>query len=65
MIAVITGDIINSQHAETEVWITKLKNLLENWGSAPHTWEIYREMSFSSNVILMTFSGISSHKITY
>ncbi len=46
MIAVITGDIINSQHADTEVWITKLKNLLEEWGSAPQTWEIYRGDEF-------------------
>lgn len=46
MIAVITGDIINSQHADTEVWITKLKNLLEMWGSAPQSWEIYRGDEF-------------------
>ncbi|MGD1318027.1 SatD family protein [Chryseobacterium sp. 2R14A] len=46
MIAVITGDIINSQHAETEVWINKLKNLLEKWGSAPQIWEIYRGDEF-------------------
>ncbi len=46
MIAVITGDIINSQHADTEVWITRLKNLLETWGSAPYTWEIYRGDEF-------------------
>ncbi|MEG2079070.1 SatD family (SatD) [Chryseobacterium piscicola] len=46
MIAVITGDIINSQHADTEVWITKLKNLLAKWGSSPHTWEIYRGDEF-------------------
>ncbi|WP_347219179.1 SatD family protein [Chryseobacterium sp.] len=46
MIAVITGDIINSQHADTEVWITRLKNLLETWGSAPGTWEIYRGDEF-------------------
>ncbi|MEG0926886.1 MULTISPECIES: SatD family protein [Chryseobacterium] len=52
MIAVITGDIINSQHADTEVWITKLKNLLEIWGSAPGTWEIYRgdEFQFKCNI---------------
>ncbi|CAM3027213.1 MarR family transcriptional regulator [Chryseobacterium flavum] len=52
MIAVITGDIINSQHADTEVWITKLKNLLENWGSTPQTWEIYRgdEFQFKCNI---------------
>lgn len=46
MIAVITGDIINSQHADTEVWITKLKNLLEMWGSSPQSWEIYRGDEF-------------------
>lgn len=52
MIAVITGDIINSQHADTEVWITKLKNLLENWGNAPQVWEIYRgdEFQFKCNI---------------
>lgn len=52
MIAVITGDIINSQHADTEVWITKLKNLLDTWGSAPATWEIYRgdEFQFKCNI---------------
>ncbi|MBV8327408.1 SatD family protein [Chryseobacterium sp.] len=46
MIAVITGDIINSQHADTEVWITRLKNLLDNWGISPQTWEIYRGDEF-------------------
>lgn len=46
MIAVITGDIINSQHADTEVWITRLKNLLAKWGNSPHTWEIYRGDEF-------------------
>jgi len=52
MIAVITGDIINSQHADTEVWITKLKNLLDTWGSSPATWEIYRgdEFQFKCNI---------------
>ncbi|MBW3521551.1 MULTISPECIES: SatD family protein [unclassified Chryseobacterium] len=52
MIAVITGDIINSQHADTQVWITKLKDLLENWGNAPQVWEIYRgdEFQFKCNI---------------
>lgn len=52
MIAVISGDIINSQHADTEVWITKLKNLLDKWGSTPETWEIYRgdEFQFKCNI---------------
>ncbi len=46
MIAVITGDIINSQHADTEIWMPKLKNLFEKWGSTPHIWEIYRGDEF-------------------
>ncbi|WP_407404667.1 SatD family protein [Chryseobacterium sp.] len=46
MIAVITGDIINSQQADTEVWITKLKRLLEVWGPTPQSWEIYRGDEF-------------------
>ncbi|WP_027385484.1 SatD family protein [Chryseobacterium gregarium] len=52
MIAVITGDIIHSQQTETEVWITGLKHLLANWGSAPQTWEIYRgdEFQFRCNI---------------
>jgi hypothetical protein len=46
MIAVITGDIINSEHSETKLWITRLKNLLGNWGSNPQTWDIYRGDEF-------------------
>lgn len=46
MIAVITGDIIYSRQADTEVWITRLKHLLATWGSAPQTWEIYSDHAF-------------------
>ncbi|WP_244428752.1 SatD family protein [Flavobacterium sp. B17] len=64
MIAVITGDIINSQQADTEVWITRLKSLLENWGSAPNTWEIYRgdEFQFKCNIddVFWRFLAIKS-----
>lgn len=64
MIAVITGDIINSQHADTEVWITKLKNLLAKWGSSPHTWEIYRgdefQMKCSIDDVFWRFLAIKS-----
>lgn len=64
MIAVITGDIINSQHADTEVWITKLKHLLEMWGNAPQSWEIYRgdEFQFKCNIddVFWRFIAIKS-----
>lgn len=64
MIAVITGDIINSQQADTEVWITKLKNLLDQWGSSPFTWEIYRgdefQLKCSVDDIFWRFLAIKS-----
>ncbi len=46
MIAVITGDIINSQHSDTESWLNDLKSLLKQWGDAPAQWEIYRGDEF-------------------
>ncbi|MCY0978419.1 SatD family protein [Chryseobacterium wangxinyae] len=64
MIAVITGDIINSQQTDTEVWITRLKNLLESWGSTPQTWEIYRgdEFQLKCNIdeVFLRFLAIKS-----
>lgn len=42
MVAIITGDIINSRgYAPTE-WMTKLKSCLAQWGDTPQAWEIYR-----------------------
>lgn len=46
MIAVITGDIMNSQDAEPEHWLPKLKELFAEWGSTPSNWEIYRGDEF-------------------
>ena len=46
MIAVITGDIINSKEGEVESWITLLKDTLNKYGSEPKNWEIYRGDSF-------------------
>lgn len=46
MIAIITGDIINAQNSESNIWLDKLKNLLQNWGDSPKTWEIYRGNQF-------------------
>ncbi len=46
MIAVITGDIINSQHTNTELWIQKLKALFGSWAQTPSEWEIYRGDEF-------------------
>ncbi|MEN2434677.1 SatD family protein [Weeksellaceae bacterium A-14] len=69
MIAVITGDIINSQQTETELWLTDLKNLLKNWGEAPQTWEIYRgdefQMKCEIDDVFRYFLAIKSLIKTY
>jgi hypothetical protein len=46
MIAVITGDIINSREGKTESWINLLKGTLNQYGNKPKNWEIYRGDSF-------------------
>ena len=46
MIAIITGDIINSQKSETELWLPKLKDLLGSWSATPENWEVYRGDEF-------------------
>lgn len=46
MIAVITGDIINSRKGDVENWIHTLKATLNTYGSEPQNWEIYRGDSF-------------------
>jgi len=42
MVAVITGDIINSGGFSTSEWMKKLKKYLSKWGDSPSEWEIYR-----------------------
>ena len=46
MIAVITGDIVNSKRAKSEDWLNALKNELAKDGASPAVWEIYRGDSF-------------------
>ena len=46
MIAVITGDIVNSQREHAEIWLRSLKKLLASWSETPETWEIYRGDEF-------------------
>ena len=42
MIAIITGDIINSQKSDVETWLPKLKDLMGTWSTKPENWEVYR-----------------------
>ncbi|WMN11482.1 SatD family protein [Marivirga salinae] len=46
MIAVITGDIINSTENASINWLKELKSVLDQYGSSPEKWEIYRGDSF-------------------
>lgn len=47
MVAVITGDIINSRVLTNQLsWLQPLKLLFSEWGSTPASWEIYRGDSF-------------------
>ncbi len=50
MIAVITGDIVNSRQGDIQKWIEPLKETLALYGSSPKTWEIYRGDSFQLSV---------------
>src|SRR5690606_30124056 len=46
MHAVITGDIINSTKVDPKIWLPVLKNVLNQAGTSPKEWEIYRGDSF-------------------
>ncbi|SFW25073.1 transcriptional regulator [Cellulophaga fucicola] len=46
MIAVITGDIINSRAEDVSLWMPVLKEELQKIGERPKDWEIYRGDSF-------------------
>ena len=46
MVAVLTGDIINSKQGKTPDWLKNLKDTLRKFGEEPTHWEIYRGDSF-------------------
>ncbi|WP_299432463.1 SatD family protein [uncultured Maribacter sp.] len=46
MIAVITGDIVNSENYNSSDWMPILKNYLESLGTSPLDWEVYRGDEF-------------------
>ena len=50
MIAVITGDIINSTENTSINWLGELKSVLDQYGSSPEKWEIYRGDSFQLKI---------------
>ena len=50
MIAIITGDIINSEKHPSSQWIDMLKNYFNQFGASPMNWEIYRGDEFQLKV---------------
>ena len=51
MIALITGDIINSRELKDQnLWIDPFKKLLGTWGQTPKQWEIFRGDSFQLEI---------------
>lgn len=46
MIAVLTGDIVNSRSLDSAVWLPKFKEQLHVFGSTPADWEVFRGDSF-------------------
>ena len=50
MVAVITGDIINSRQVNSEVWLPRLKEYLSKIIPDTEQWEIYRGDSFQVEV---------------
>jgi len=69
MIAIITGDIIDSRKGEVETWLPLLKEVLNQYGQEPLDWEIFRGDSFQlsiapKNAILVAFHIKSAIKQT-
>lgn len=50
MIAVLTGDIVNSRDVNAKFWLNELKLELNNYGSESKDWEIYRGDSFQLKI---------------
>lgn len=46
MIAVLTGDLINSRKVEVSTWLPLLKEALNTYGKTPQQWEVFRGDSF-------------------
>ena len=50
MIAIITGDIINSREIDPKLWLKVLKDCLKSFGKEPVSWEIFRGDSFQLQI---------------
>jgi hypothetical protein len=50
MVAIITGDIIDSRKGEVGTWLPLLKEVLNQYGQEPSDWEIFRGDSFQLSI---------------
>ncbi len=61
MIAIITGDIINSADHMTAAWMAVLKKYFSSLGNTPRDWEIYRGDEFQIRTSPDAALGIAIH----
>jgi len=50
MIAIITGDLINSENHPSSEWLPVIKDYFSRFGGSPMVWEIYRGDEFQLKV---------------
>ena len=46
IVAILTGDIVNSRSEDPEKWMIRLKAVLNETGKSPESWEIFRGDTF-------------------
>lgn len=61
MIAIITGDIVNSENYEVSEWLGILKKYLSNFGESPTDWEVYRGDEFQLKLPREDVLGAAIH----
>lgn len=50
MVAILTGDIVNSRKVSSSIWLDELKHTLNHLGTSQSDWEIYRGDSFQLRI---------------
>ncbi len=61
MIAIITGDIVNSENYEVSEWLDILKKYLSNFGESPTDWDVYRGDEFQLKIPREDVLGAAIH----
>ena len=61
MIAILTGDVIDSENHEVSEWLGILKKYLSQLGESPVDWEIYRGDEFQVRVPLLQALEVAVH----